>query len=172
MNNKYLLIILSTLVFTGCSLSSKNTYTNGNSNINNSPQASNFSPEQRQDIALTALSMMETSYNWGGKKPDFGVDCSGLVSYVFAKSVNYKITGSAKHMALQGKDISIDKAFNRSLAPGDLLFFNTTGKSYSHVGIYIGDSKFLHASSGKGKVILSSINNKYFKSKLERIKRI
>lgn len=126
---------------------------------------------QKQEVTMVAFSMLNTKYNWGGKKPDFGVDCSGLVTYVFEKSIGMKITGAAKNMAQKGGDVPLSHV-NGKLEPGDLLFFNTTGASFSHVGIYIGEDKFLHASSGQKQVIISSINNKYFNTRLERIRRL
>lgn len=130
-----------------------------------------LSSSQKSEVAMVAFSILNTKYNWGGKKPDFGLDCSGLVSYVFKKSIGFELNGAARHMAQKGSTVPLSHV-NGKLEPGDLLFFNTTGKSFSHVGIYIGEDKFLHASSGKKQVIISSVNNKYYQSRLERIKRL
>jgi cell wall-associated NlpC family hydrolase len=68
--------------------------------------------------------------------------------------------------------VPLSSAYSQKLEIGDLLFFNTTGKPYSHIGIYIGNNSFLHSSSSAGKVIISKLNNKYYISRLEAIKRI
>lgn len=127
---------------------------------------------EQNEIVMLSFSLLNTKYNWGGKHPDFGLDCSGLVSYVFKKSINRNITGAARHIVKHGKDVPLAQAQRGNLQPGDLIFFNTTGKHYSHVGIYVGEKKFLHASSGRKKVILSSLDNSYYKARMERVKRI
>lgn len=137
----------------------------------NSPSGTLTASEQNE-IVMLSFSLLNTKYNWGGKRPDFGLDCSGLVSYVFKKSINKNITGAARHIVNHGKDVPLEQAKIGNLQPGDLIFFNTTGRSYSHVGIYVGDKKFLHASSGRKQVILSSLDSSYYKARMERVKRI
>lgn len=128
--------------------------------------------KQQNEIVMLSFSLLNTRYNWGGKRPDFGLDCSGLVSYVYKKSIGVDLSGAARHIVNKGRDIPLSYQRAGKLQPGDLIFFNTTGKSYSHVGIYVGENKFLHASSGKKKVITSSLDNPYYKKRMERIKRI
>lgn len=128
--------------------------------------------EQKQEIAMMSFSVLNVKYNWGGKKPDFGIDCSGLVTYVYKNSINFDIKGAAHQMVKIGKSVPVSHATKGKLQLGDLIFFNTTGKSYSHVGIYLGEGKFLHASSGKQQVIISKISNNYFNSRIDAIQRI
>jgi cell wall-associated NlpC family hydrolase len=149
----------------------------GNVNYNSSYRSSESIPssltsEQKSELIVFSMGVMDTKYNWGSKKPDFGLDCSGLVSYVFKFAVNIKLVGAAKDIVKYGNSVPLSDAHNKKLEIGDLLFFNTTGKPYSHVGIYIGNNSFLHSSSGAGKVIISKLSNKYYISKLEAIKRI
>lgn len=173
-----ILIIACTLILSACGSNVKvkrefsyesNPYKNQNHTANSS---GTLTAQEQNEIVILSFSLLNTKYNWGGKKPDFGLDCSGLVSYVFKKSVDRNLNGAARHIVNQGQDVPLSHAKNGKLQAGDLIFFNTTGQSYSHVGIYIGESKFLHASSGKKQVIVSSLNNSYFKNRMERIKRI
>lgn len=127
---------------------------------------------QKREISMVAFSMLDIKYNWGGKRPDFGLDCSGLVTNVYHKAIGMKVTGAARHMAQRGTDIPITHYHRKVLEPGDLLFFNTTGKSFSHVGIYVGEGKFLHASSGRGKVLVSKTDNPYYKKRIQRVRRM
>lgn len=169
MNIKKTIPVIIVILLTACSTSTKTT-SRSSSSLWSSTVYGTLTSTQKQEVAMMGFSMLNTKYNWGGKKPDFGLDCSGLVTYVFQNSIGMKISGAARHMAEKGKNVPLSQV--NTLEPGDLLFFNTTGKSFSHVGIYIGEGKFLHASSGKGQVIISQVSNKYYSSRLERIKRM
>ena len=118
--------------------------------------------EKAQDVVLFALGLVETGYRFGGKNPDAGLDCSGMVSYVFDKAAGVKLAGSAADIARRGKPIDAAQ-----LKPGDLVFFNTRNKAYSHVGIYIGDDRFVHAPNSAGKIRAESLKNGWFASRFE-----
>ncbi|WP_034292340.1 C40 family peptidase [Herbaspirillum sp. RV1423] len=118
--------------------------------------------EQGSEVAIYALDMIGTGYRFGGKNPEAGFDCSGMVSYIFSRAAGLKLRGSAADMARQGRPV--DKA---NLRPGDLVFFNTLNRPFSHVGIYIGDGRFVHAPSGNGKVHISRMDNPYFAPRFE-----
>lgn len=158
------------LIFLICILSACSSTKNISSNTDK--YHGSLSSTDKEQLMVTSKLMLNTKYTYGGKQPDFGVDCSGFVSYVFKNSINYNISGAAKHMATKGITIPTFYAFSNSLQVGDLLFFNTTGKSFSHVGIYIGKGNFIHASSGQKQVIISNITNSYYKNRLELIKRL
>jgi cell wall-associated NlpC family hydrolase len=115
-----------------------------------------------QDVVLFALGLIETGYHFGGKNPDAGLDCSGMVSYVFDKAANVKLLGSAADIAKKGHPVDV-----ASLKPGDLVFFNTRHKPYSHVGIYIGDGRFVHAPNSGGKVRAESLKSGWFAARFE-----
>ena len=107
-------------------------------------------------VVRDALSMKGIPYRWGEETPERGFDCSGLVQYVYGKhGVMLPRTAYDMAMALP----SLNKAFRQ---PGDLVFFNTTGKPFSHVGIYIGNDHFVHASSAKGMVTVSPLDTPYW----------
>lgn len=132
-----------------------------------SPAAGTASGEGRisdkaYDVVLFALGLIETGYRFGGKNPEAGLDCSGMVSYVYQKSADMQLAGSAADLARQGKPVPAAR-----LRPGDLVFFNTRNKSYSHVGIYIGDDRFVHAPNSRGKVRTESLRKGWFAARFE-----
>jgi cell wall-associated NlpC family hydrolase len=128
------------------------------------PAASAVALEQANGIVLFALGLIDTGYRFGGKNPAAGFDCSGMVSYIFEHAAGLRIQGSAADIARHGKPVD-----PRQLRPGDLVFFNTQGRPFSHVGIYIGDQRFVHApsSSGSARVRTESLANRYFAARLE-----
>lgn len=118
--------------------------------------------DKAYDVVLFALGLIETGYRFGGKNPEAGLDCSGMVSYVFQKSVDIQLAGSAADLARKGKPVPAAR-----LRPGDLVFFNTRNKPYSHVGIYIGDDRFVHAPNSRGKVRTESLKKGWFAARFE-----
>jgi cell wall-associated NlpC family hydrolase len=116
------------------------------------------------DVVMYALGLLETKYRFGGRNPDAGFDCSGMVSYVFDRAVGLRLTGSAADIAKKGRVVA-----NGDMKPGDLVFFNTLRRSHSHVGIYLGDGRFIHAPSSKGqaRVRTDSLTEGYFASRFE-----
>ena len=128
----------------------------------NVPAAAASSQDKAGDVVLFALGLIETDYRFGGKNPEAGLDCSGMVSYVFEKSVDLRLAGSAADLARKGKPVAATQ-----LRPGDLVFFNTRNKPYSHVGIYIGDDRFVHAPNSRGKVRTESLKQGWFAARFE-----
>lgn len=118
--------------------------------------------ENGNEVAIYALGLIDTGYRFGGKNPEAGLDCSGMVSYIFGQAAGLKVAGSAADIARKRRQI--DPA---SLRAGDLVFFNTMNKPFSHVGIYIGDGRFVHAPSTNGKVRISRLDNPYFSQRFE-----
>jgi len=114
------------------------------------------------DVVLFALGLIETGYRFGGKNPEAGLDCSGMVSYVFEKSADIRLSGSAADLARRGRPVPAAQ-----LRPGDLVFFNTRNRPHSHVGIYIGDDRFVHAPSSQGKVRTESLKSGWFAARFE-----
>ncbi len=118
--------------------------------------------EKGREVVLYALGMLDTGYRFGGKNPEAGFDCSGMVAYIFANAAGLVIGGSAADIARRGKSIDRD-----DLRPGDLVFFNTLNRTFSHVGIYIGDDRFIHAPSTNGRVRIDEMGSDYFSSRFE-----
>jgi cell wall-associated NlpC family hydrolase len=112
---------------------------------------------QTAPVVSYALSLRGTPYVWGGESmAEGGFDCSGFVQHVYGRH-GVRLPRTAHEMAE-----SLPSLDNRDKRPGDLLFFNTTGQPYSHVGIYIGHNDFVHSSSAKGGVIVSSLDTPYW----------
>ena len=114
------------------------------------------------EVALFALGLIDTGYRFGGKNPQAGLDCSGMVSYIYDRGAGLKVSGSAADIARQGRPV--DRA---SLRPGDLVFFNTRNASFSHVGVYIGENRFVHAPSSSGRVRIDQLNARYYAQRFE-----
>jgi cell wall-associated NlpC family hydrolase len=115
---------------------------------------SNSAHALRDSIVQMARAQLGKRYRFGGQSPDKGFDCSGLVAYVMS-GLNLSVPRTAKQQAKQGLALTKDTS---SLLPGDLLTFGKAKKGVSHVGIYVGDGKYIHASSVAGKVIESNID--------------
>jgi len=119
---------------------------------------SNSAQALRDSIVQTARAQLGRRYRTGGQTPEKGFDCSGLVAYVMS-ALNLAVPRTAKQQAKQGQPLTKDTA---QLLPGDLLTFGKTKKSpVSHVGIYVGEGKYIHASSVAGRVIESKIDRPY-----------
>lgn len=106
-------------------------------------------------VLKMAKSFQGVPYVWGGVSPS-GFDCSGFTHYVLLKN-DIIIPRTSEAQYYQGTWVS-----KSQLKPGDLVFFSTYKAGPSHVGFYIGSNKFIHASSGAGKVIISDLNNSYY----------
>src|SRR5690606_18531246 len=104
---------------------------------------------------------------YGGNTPDSGFDCSGLVRYVVQRSATVNLPRTTAEMATRGV------ALQRSqVASGDLVFFNTTGRPHSHVGIYVGQNRFVHAPSSGGTMRLENMNSSYWARRYTGARRV
>jgi len=125
-------------------------------------QGSRLVSEKGNEVVFYAMGLIDTGYRFGGKNPEAGLDCSGMVSYIYGRAAGLKVQGSAADIARNGR--AIERA---ELRPGDLVFFNTLNRSYSHVGIFIGDARFIHAPSTNGKVRIDRLSDSYYASRFE-----
>ncbi len=116
-------------------------------------------------IADTALSMVGTPYRFGGSTPQRGFDCSGLVYFAYDQN-GMKVPRTSREQRRRAEPV-----YRRSLKRGDLLFFDTGWKS-GHVGIYIGDSQFVHSPSSGKRVSVVRLDVGYFASRLEQAARL
>lgn len=125
----------------------------------------NLDPAKRLDVVMTAMSLLETDYRYGGARPLQGFDCSGLVQFVFAKAGGVNLPHNTAQIA------AIARTIPRSqLRQGDLVFFNTLGRPYSHMGIYLGGGRFINAPSSGGQVRIDNLNNPYYQRHYEAVK--
>lgn len=116
----------------------------------------------RNDIALYAMGLLDTRYRWGGRGPATGFDCSGLVSHVFLEAAGLRVTGSSAELGQKVRPVSTEQ-----LLPGDLVFFNTLGARHSHVGVYVGEGRFVHASNPRTGVRMDQLSNRYYAQRYE-----
>lgn len=113
-----------------------------------------------ENVIRTASRQIGTPYVWGGKTPGKGFDCSGLVQHSLAQGANVRVPRTAAEQYAAAVKVS-----SGSASRGDLVFFRTRGSSVSHVGIYLGNGKFLHAPR-KGKTVTVSTISGYWQDRL------
>ena len=114
-------------------------------------------PGHREQIVISAYGLLSTGYRFGGDNPEAGLDCSGMVTYLVSTVADQRLPHNAARIAAVTRPIA-----RKHLQAGDLVFFNTTGKRYSHMGIYLGDDKFIHAPNSRGKVRVERLSKRYF----------
>ncbi|MDD5250271.1 MAG: C40 family peptidase [Rhodocyclaceae bacterium] len=120
-----------------------------------------------QNTLVMALDLIGIRYHRGGTSPETGFDCSGFVNHVFKEGLGLYLPHNAKQISKTGE--VVDKT---ELQPGDLVFFNTMRRAFSHVGIYLGDNKFVHAPRSGGVVRIEDMNESYWKKRFNGARRI
>ncbi len=119
------------------------------------------------DVVVGALNMIGVRYRWGGNTPDSGLDCSGFVRYVFQDTLGLSLPRRAEEMSRVGEKVSLS-----NLKPGDLVFFNTMRRTFSHVGIYIGDNKFVHSPSTGSTIRVDDLDDGYWEKRFTGARRV
>ena len=120
---------------------------------------------QTQEMVLFALGLLDTGYRFGGRNPDAGLDCSGMVAYIVENISGRRLPHNAAQIADRTRPIVVD-----DLKPGDLVFFNTLKRRHSHMGIYIGDGRFVHAPNSRGRVRVERLDNRYFAQRIDGVR--
>lgn len=123
--------------------------------------------EAAGDLLLQAMSLIGVAYRFGGSSPESGLDCSGFIQYVFKKSLRVTLPRTAAGMAQVGREIERDE-----LKAGDLVFFNTRGFRYSHVGIYLGNNKFIHSPRTGKSIQVANMSQSYWTSRYNGARRV
>jgi cell wall-associated NlpC family hydrolase len=123
--------------------------------------------DRAANLAIEAMSLIGIHYRRGGTTPENGLDCSGLVRYVFRTNRGADLPRTSAEMSKLGEHVD-----QKDLQPGDLVFFHTLRHAFSHVGIYLGDNKFIHAPSAGGKVRIESMDLSYWKNRFNGARRI
>jgi len=118
-------------------------------------------------VLFRAIALVGTPYHWGGNTPQGGFDCSGLVGYVFRDAAGVTLPRTSADMAELGKR----KLAGDSLQSGDLVFF-ADGRRVSHVGIYVGERRFVHAPNSGGTVRLDSLDGAWWREHFVYGKRV
>lgn len=118
------------------------------------------------EIAMLALGQLGVPYAYGGAHPTGGFDCSGLVGYVYRQATGISLPRTTQELARTGRKVSTSE-----LEPGDLVFYNTLGRRHSHVGIYLGDQRFVHAPSSGGVVRIEDMRLPYWRKRYNGARR-
>ena len=123
--------------------------------------------DRAQDIVLNAMGFMGIPYRYGGASPETGFDCSGFVQYVFRQAAGLVLPRSSFEQIRQGAVVTREE-----LQAGDLVFFNTMRAKASHVGIYIGENRFIHAPSRGKTVEIVSFADSYWQARYDGARRL
>lgn len=120
-----------------------------------------------QEVILKGLQLVGINYRYGGNTEDSGLDCSGFVRLVFKDTVGTLLPRTSREMSQMGEHVDPNE-----LKPGDLVFFNTMKRAFSHVGIYVGDNYFLHAPRPGSEIRLESMASSYWLKRYNGARRI
>lgn len=124
-------------------------------------------PVRANDVLMRALGLVGTPYRWGGNTPEGGFDCSGLVGYVFRDAASLQLPRTTREIArFDARTPPRDR-----LASGDLVLFANGGTVF-HVGIYVGEGRFVHAPSTGGTVRLDRLDGPYWRNHYTGARRV
>ncbi len=115
-------------------------------------------PARANDVLIRAIGLVGVPYRWGGNTPEGGFDCSGLVNFVFRDIGGVALPRTARDIAA----LPVPPVRDNHLAPADLVFFGDAS-GVNHVGIYVGQGRFVHAPNSGGTVRLDEINGYYWR---------
>ena len=121
----------------------------------------------RSEALLQALLALGVDYRYGGAAPATGFDCSGLVAHVYQQAWGIRLPHNTQAQSKTGVPITLAE-----LEAGDLVFYNTLNRPYSHVGIYVGDGRFVHAPKSGARVRVESIKSAYWAQRFSGARRI
>ncbi|MGV8922313.1 MAG: C40 family peptidase [Thermomonas sp.] len=131
------------------------------------PQVAPADPVRANAVLMRAISLVGTPYRWGGNTPESGFDCSGLVNYVYRDMLDLRLPRTSRELAeVQGPRIAAAQ-----LASGDLVFFGN-GNDVSHVGIYVGEGRFVHAPNSGGTVRLDHLDGSWWRDHYSGARRL
>ncbi|MCW8198484.1 peptidoglycan endopeptidase [Verminephrobacter aporrectodeae subsp. tuberculatae] len=123
--------------------------------------------DQAADLVNSTMGFLGVPYKFGGSSAATGFDCSGFVRAVYEQTVGLLLPRRAEQQAAATR--SIDR---KELRPGDLVFFNTMRRNFSHVGIYVGDDKFIHAPHSGSRVRLDDLGRAYWTRRFNGARRV
>ena len=119
------------------------------------------------DLVMYAVSLADTPYRYGGNSANSGFDCSGFVGHVYRHSLGVALPRTSHEISRVGRLIG-----QNELRPGDLVFYNTRNASFSHVGIYIGDGKFVHSPKSGDSVRTEQMQMRYWQARYDGARRV
>ncbi|RJX30195.1 MAG: peptidoglycan endopeptidase [Oxalobacter sp.] len=123
--------------------------------------------ERRNEVVRQAKALLNTNYKRGGNHPITGLDCSGYVRFVFRQAWGVVLPRTSLAQSKISKPIK-----RRELKKGDLVFYNTRRRKFSHVGIYIGNNQFIHSPASGGKVRIENMSMSYWKKRYNGARRV
>jgi cell wall-associated NlpC family hydrolase len=123
--------------------------------------------DKTEILINNAMQLIGVRYRWGGNTPQSGLDCSGFVRYVFNDTFGFLLPRKSAQMSKVGLEIGKEE-----LRPGDLVFFNTMRHAFSHVGIYVGDNKFIHAPSRGKSIRVDDMTKVYWDKRYNGARRV
>lgn len=130
------------------------------------PAAKASGRSDADDIIASAMGFLGVAYRFGGASPT-GFDCSGFMQYIFRKTYAINLPRTSAEQATVGTPVS-----RSELQPGDMVFFRTAGSRISHVGMYVGNNRFIHAPRTGKRIEITSLSNKYWNSKYATARRV
>jgi len=122
---------------------------------------------ERSEALLLALMALGVDYRSGGRSAATGFDCSGLVAHIYEEAYGIRLPRTVSAQSETGLSVGA-----KDLEPGDLVFYDTLGRPYSHVGIYVGDGKFVHAPKSGSTVRVESLKSVYWTKRFNGARRI
>lgn len=131
-------------------------------------QAQNKASELASELVVSAMNFLGVPYKMGGNSPDSGFDCSGFTRHVFENSVGLLLPRRSSEQAVSP---DLEPVKQSELKPGDLVFFNTLRRTFSHVGIYIGDHKFIHSPRAGSSVRVEDMRVTYWQQRFDGARR-
>ena len=164
--NKFITILLSAAVIalTGMGVAQA---TEQQQRLSDEPSLFERYTSSAKDLVLKGLELVGINYRFGGTDPDSGLDCSGFVQLVFKDAVGKLLPRTAKEQSEIGNVIN-----KNELKPGDLVFFNTMRRAFSHVGIYLGDNRFLHAPRTGAEIHVEDMSQGYWVKRYNGARRV
>ena len=123
--------------------------------------------QKASELVLHAIGFLGVPYRHGGNSVETGFDCSGFVKAIYQQTVGLILPRQAEQQAAATQKIEADE-----LQPGDLVFFNTLRRTFSHVGIYIGDGKFVHSPKPGAEVRIENMGLSYWRSRFDGARRV
>ena len=130
-------------------------------------QTVNHVTHKASELVFNAMGFLGVPYKWGGNSAETGFDCSGFVRSMYHQTVGLLLPRKAEQQAAATQQIE-----KSDLQPGDLVFFNTMRRAFSHVGIYVGDGKFIHSPRAGAEVRVESMGGSYWQQRFDGARRV
>ena len=124
--------------------------------------------DSASEMVMQAMNFLGVPYRRGGNSAEQGFDCSGFTRHVFENSIGLVLPRRSDQQAASGSLFSVSR---EELKPGDLVFFNTLRRAFSHVGIYVGDGRFIHAPRAGGEVRVEDMRKTYWTKRFNGARR-